>query len=426
MKKKQLSAKAMESLFPEHGNMLPIIFSSLEKKRWLSALNIPALFQGGWQYNKHLLEYKIWGNFPEIEQEYILEIFNKPIADLPKSIVGQMDVGNTVFIAGKCLEILKIDHTEFKKVLAKPGERRVDKQLAWIGMGALVSFEVAKAMENILKSGTTKNRDCLFKRTKKLLRTFLSLYTERVVLKNKIEVISTPKTSYKYLTFIGAVGNLILELAVKKNYPDDDLYISSDETGLESSLWIKFENLNLPVNHETLLTWIKEHFKILTSIFSLNLFCKTLPKELVIQELTDFFYDQRVLDFFQYCLTHTSDIMSGNMTDIAVQNEMNDSCESVHIGDLRFIHTTLDQEGRFLHVLKFSKQINSKFRKGDVLKLTPHGIGDPQTDFSVILVECHSKTQEITIRAGSKKIHLKRHILYTLKEDTNSHEDNSF
>ncbi len=353
--KKQLSAKAMTSLFPEHGNILPVIFLSLEKKRWLSASNIPALFQGGWQYNRHLLEYKIWGNFPEIEEEYILEVFNKPIADIPKSIVGQMDVGNTVFIAGKRLEILKIDHTEQKKVLAKPGEGRVDKQLAWIGMGALVSFEVAKAMEDILKSKTIKNRDCLFKRTKKLLRTLLSLYTRRVVLKNKIEVISTPKASYKYLTFIGAVGNLILEWAVKENCPDDDLYITSDETGLESSLWIKFENLNLPVNHETLQTWVKKHFKILTSIFPLNIFCKTLPRELVIQELTDFFYDQRVLDFFWHCLTHTSDIISGDITDIAAQDEINESCESVPI-DIMPGNSLLDMEKEKTTSVKKIKQ----------------------------------------------------------------------
>lgn len=326
--KKNLSVKAMISLFPEHGDVLPLIFSSLEKTRWLSALNIPALFKGGWQYNKHLLEYKIWGNFPEIEEEYSLEVFNKPVADIPKSIVGQMDVGNIVFIAGKRLEILKIDHTEHKKVLAKPGKGKEDKQLAWIGMGALVSFEVAKAMENILKNGTIKNRDCLFKRTKKLSRTFLSVYRKKVVLKNSIEVISTPKASYKYLTFIGAVGNLILEWAVKENCTDDDLYITSDETGLESSCWIKFENLDLPVNHETLQTWIKKHFKILSSIFSLNLFCKTLPKTLIIQELTDFFYDPRILDFFQYCLTHTSDTVSGDITDIVVQDEVNESDES--------------------------------------------------------------------------------------------------
>ena len=324
--KKQLSVKSMESLFPEHSNILSNIFLSLKKKRWLSALDIPGLFKGGWQYREHLFEYKIWGNFPEVSEEYILEVSDKPIADIPKSIVGQMDVGDTVFIAGKRLEILKIDHGEHKKVLAKPGTKRDEKQLAWIGMGALVSFEVAQAMKIIFKTCTTetntkKNRqienfDCLFKRTKKLVKNSLALYQNRVVLKNRIEVISSPNTSYHYLTFIGAVGNLIIEWAIREKISDDDLLIISNEIGIECSLWIKFEELNLPVDLESLQVWVKKHFKILSSILALNLFCKTLPKALIIQELTDFLYDPRVLDFFQCCLTHTSEIISGNITSI--------------------------------------------------------------------------------------------------------------
>jgi Lhr-like helicase len=319
--KKQLSVKSMESLFPEHSNILSNIFSSLEKKRWLSALNIPGLFKGGWQYREHLFEYKIWGNFPEIQKEYILEVSDKPIADIPKSIVGQMDVGDTVFIAGKRLEILKIDHSEHKKVLAKPGTRKDEKQLAWIGMGALVSFEVAQAMKDILKTQRIKNSqvensDCLFKRTKKLVNNSLDSYKNRVVLQNKIEVISSPNASYQYLTFIGAMGNLILEWAIREKVLDDDLLIISNETGIECSLRIKFEELNLPVNLESLQAWVKKHFKILSSIFTLNLFCKTLPKTLIIQELTDFLYDPRVMDFFQYCLTHTSESISGDIADI--------------------------------------------------------------------------------------------------------------
>ena len=88
------------------------------------------------------------------------------------------------------------------------------------------------------------------------------------------------------------------------------------------------------------------------------------------------------------------------------------------IGHLRFTQTRLDEEGRFLYVLKSSAPIFSKFRKGDFLRLTPHGIENLQEGFPIILVEYDIKTLEISVRARSKKMHLNKQFLYSIEEDT--------
>ncbi|MBW2656075.1 MAG: Lhr-like helicase, partial [Deltaproteobacteria bacterium] len=231
----------------------------------------------GWQYRNHLFDYKIWGNFPEAEEEYILEVSEKPIADIPQSIVSQMEVGDRVYIAGRLLKILKIDTGEPKKVLARPARGQDEKQLAWIGMGAHISYEVAKAMGNILTTGKIEDKTCLFARTKKLFLMAIKQNEKKVVLENGIEIVPGKKAPFRYRTFLGAAGNLVLEWSIRENLKDDDLFITSDEIGLECSHWIRFEDMKLPVDREEFQTWVKRHVKILGSLIPLNLFCKTLP-----------------------------------------------------------------------------------------------------------------------------------------------------
>ncbi|CCK79839.1 uncharacterized protein TOL2_C16780 [Desulfobacula toluolica Tol2] len=121
-----------------------------------------------------MFDYKIWGNFPEAETQYNLEVSGKAIADIPQSIVSQMDVGDKLYLAGRLLRILNIDIGEQKKVLARPSMGKEEKQLAWIGLGPPVSYEVARTMGHILNAGESKSKikdeNCLFSRTRKLLQ----------------------------------------------------------------------------------------------------------------------------------------------------------------------------------------------------------------------------------------------------------------
>jgi len=310
--KKLISLPSLQSLFPGHTKILPGIFKSLEKKRWLKRSRVNGLFQGGWQYRNYLLEYKIWANFPEAEETCVLEVGKKAIADIPMSIVAQMEVGDNVFIAGLRLEIMVIDTNLTKKILARPSSNPDEKQLAWVGPGAHVSYEVSQAMGHILKTGEIKDEVCLFRRAKKLLNQQFNLGEDPVILENGIRVVQGKTAPFRFQTFLGSAGNLVLEWMIRENFMTDDFFILSDETSIECSEWICFEKLDLPVDRHAFQIWVERHFKILSVLTPLNLFCKALPKSLVIEELTEFLFDRRIADAFKAYLGSSSNIVSGD------------------------------------------------------------------------------------------------------------------
>ncbi|CCK79840.1 hypothetical protein [Desulfobacula toluolica] len=94
---------------------------------------------------------------------------------------------------------------------------------------------------------------------------------------------------------------------------------------MECSDRIKFEELNLPVDKNAFQTWVKKHFKILSSLMPLNLFCKTLPRELFLQELTDFLFDHRVALAFAHYRDTSSKIISGDMADLVCDVPVQDN-----------------------------------------------------------------------------------------------------
>ncbi len=366
--KKQISLPALQSLFSQYQDILPDILASLQKKNWLKETKIKGLLKGGWQYRNHLFEYKIWGNFPEAEEEYVLDVAQKAIADLPKSIVGQMSLGDKVYIAGKRLQILKIDGKE-KKVSAKPYMGHDEKQLAWIGTGAHVSFEVAKAMAHILKTGKVADQTRLFNRTQILFQKQRQRFENPVVLENGIKVVSGQKARYRYNTFLGSAGNLVLEWCIRECFLDDDLYISSDEIGLQSSHWIKFEDMCLPENRKEFQNFIKRHFKILSSILSLNLFFKTLPKTLQIDEIIDFLYDDRVIKVFVQYAGSSSTIISGDISALAVPDPIGKPREIVPI-DITAGYALLPLEKQKIRVMRSNNGGHTGTGKRLVRRLT--------------------------------------------------------
>ena len=309
--KKRISLLSLQSLFPDQKEILPFVFSSLKKKNWLKPSGTHGLFNGGWQYRNHLLDYKIWGNFPEAEEEYSLEVSGRAIADVPQSMVSQMNVGDKVYLAGRLLRILSIDTGNRKRVLARPSKGKAEKQLAWIGLGPPVSRRVAKAMGRILNTGEIKDKTYLFSRTRILFNQAMEESKKRVVLENGIEIVPGKTALFRYRTFLGTMGNFVLEWSVREgmsgqcsarartsltgdtlnqeNPVKEDLVVTSDETGIECSREIQFEKLNLPVDRAGFRIWVSSHLKILKALVSLNLFCKTLPGELLVDEFMDFF-----------------------------------------------------------------------------------------------------------------------------------------
>ncbi|MCI5151328.1 MAG: hypothetical protein D3916_18420, partial [Candidatus Electrothrix sp. MAN1_4] len=327
----RLSLPALQELFCDSGTdsasdldseetatRLESIFQSLVKKQWLRKDKVEGLYTGGWRYWDTLMEYRIWSNFPETEIEYKLDVAGEPVADIPQTIVKQLDPGDKVLLAGRPVRILWINTKADKRIFAEPTQERLDdKELLWLGMGCHTSLETAQAMRAVLKSTNPADNeaaDGLFSRTRKLIREQMGLDAKAVLLDNGIEVVRTGTDTLQYRTYLGAVGNMLLAWSVKEYFArqGEDLEVQSDEIGLTCTQWIPFEKLLLPLQRDDFMAWTKRHFKQMRTMFPLNAFCATLPLEILRHELVDCIFDQRLIDFFQQYKDGSSEIVQGD------------------------------------------------------------------------------------------------------------------
>ncbi len=327
--KKRLSLKALQDLFsgPTAGDdavNLKDVFTSLRQKRWLKKTAVPGLFAGGWFYWDALVEHRIWSNFPESEQDYSLEVAGEAVADIPRSIVKQFDPGDHVLLAGRRLHIVSIDEGTRKRVVAEPSARLDGKELSWWGLGSHVSYEVAQAMRAVLKSTRAEDNQAapgLFSRTSQLVRQELEKDKRVVILANGIEVRRAADGSYQYRTFIGSVGNLVLAWSIREAYANqgENFQVTSDEIGVSCATMIDFQQLILPLSDGDFSWWLERHFKVLRAMFSLNSFCTTLPKKLLLRELASFIRDSRLIDFFKRCHQQSSEISRGDPANLVIR-----------------------------------------------------------------------------------------------------------
>jgi predicted RecB family nuclease len=89
------------------------------------------------------------------------------------------------------------------------------------------------------------------------------------------------------------------------------------------------------------------------------------------------------------------------------------------LGYLRFDKTLLGREGRFLSIFKTSDKTRpAKFRRGDFLKLVPHGMADVQGGFPVIMAEYDLDAGEVALLSRSGKLNVNKTLWYSLEEDT--------
>ncbi len=311
--KKTITQSALCDLFPDQRNMIAHLFEALARQQWLRKDHVTGLFKGGRRYRDYFLERRIWSNFPETEEDYVLEFAGEAIADLPKFIVRQLELGDRVQLTGKRLCVLNIDTGERKRVIAQPTDRIDEKELFWLGAGFRVSYEVAQSVRDILHKDTEKSALGLFSRTRKLLNDAARSLKRTVVLHNSIEVERSLGGLYRYRTYLGSVGNLVLQWIIEREYGDlKDFTVTSDSIGIDCSHWVNFQALPLPQDREDFAHWMKEHLESLYSLFPLNAFCEVLPRPLLVEEVTDFLFDPRVAKTFQHYLKHPSEIASGD------------------------------------------------------------------------------------------------------------------
>ena len=311
--KKGITASALCDLFPDQRDLIPQVFEAMARQQWLRKDRVTGLFKGGQRYGDCFLERRIWSNFPEAEEDYVLEFAGEAIADLPRFIVRQLEPGDRVQLTGKRLRVLNIETGERKRVVAQPTDRLDEKELFWLGSGFRVSYEVAQSVRDVRHTDVRQSMLGLFSRTRKLLNDATRSLKRAVVLHNGIEVERSLSGLYRYRTYLGSVGNLVLQWIIERDCGGvEDFEVTSDSISIDCSHWVDFQTLRLPQDRGDFAHWVEENLESLYSLFPLNAFCEVLPRALLVQEVTDFLFDPRVAKTFQGYLKHPSEIASGD------------------------------------------------------------------------------------------------------------------
>lgn len=324
--RKRLNQATLQGLFPSQAEALRTLLPVLEARAWLRRLDSPGqdtTWRGGWRYAKALYARQIWSNFPDTETVYVLEVDEEAVADVPVSVVRQLEVGDEVDLAGRRLRIVEIHEGERLVVRATPVQSENVKELLWLGSGAPVSWEVAQAVQRLLQDESVRHdavlQQGLFARPRALLERQLQQAQRRVVLHNGVEVSRTPQGLYRYATYLGSLGNTMLQHTVAAYYESrlEGLSCTADALALECTEPIDLQALPLPVGREALTTWVAQHLRALQAFVPLNAFCRALPRAMLVEEITDWFWDERLSRAFARYRQLSSAIAQGDPRHLA-------------------------------------------------------------------------------------------------------------
>jgi hypothetical protein len=293
--KKAVSHKALNALFnvPELSSMM----KEMVAKNWLQPLSESGIFSSGWRYKVALQRQLIWSNFPPADEEYEVILEKEVIAILPLSVIKQLEVGDIFQLAGKGLKLLGIEEKKTSlEAFVELSDEPVSKELSWCGYGAPISFEIAQTIKSLLL-GECKPQG-LLTRTQRLLDKATRPYVQG---KNSLYVHCLRCGTYRYETFLGTVGNFILYHQIKHQLSGkiEGLFVSFDELGIESNVWISFDTLVLPRSVSLFQEWVNVHLSLLRQAFSWNSWLFSLPEELQEKEICSSLLDRRVLEYFE-------------------------------------------------------------------------------------------------------------------------------
>jgi Lhr-like helicase len=304
---KSLASAMLHVVFPQQAAALHTLLPALAARAWLRSTaghGEQASWRGGWRYARALRARQIWSNFPDTEVVYVLEVDTEAVADVPVSVVRQLAIGDHVDLAGRRLRILDVQDGERKVVRATPVQVETAKELIWLGSGPPVSWEVAQAVQQFLNSADiTQDATLLqglFARPRALLQRQLQRAQRRVVLQNGVEVSRTSQGLYRYATYLGSLGNLMLQRTITAYYEErlEDMSCTYDALAVECTHPIDLQALPLPVGREALTTWVWQHLQALQAFLPLNTFCWALPRPMLVAEITDWLWDERLSQAF--------------------------------------------------------------------------------------------------------------------------------
>src|SRR5262249_39479314 len=78
----------------------------------------------------------------------------------------------------------------------------------------------------------------------------------------------------------------------------EDMSCTSDALAVECTHPIDLQPLPLPVGRAALTTWVAEHLQALQAFLPLNTFCWALPRSMLVAEITDWLWDERLSQAF--------------------------------------------------------------------------------------------------------------------------------
>jgi len=317
---KTLAWASLQALFPHQAEILTRLLPVLEERHWLRRAGEYAdqkLWRGGWRYAESLLARQIWSNFPDTDTIYTLEVDGEAVADLPASMARQLDAGDRVDLAGRRLLILAIQDGERQVVRATPVETQEPKELFWGGSGPPVSWEVAQAVRSYLRPDFALDATLaqgLFSRPRTLLQRQRQRAQRLLVLHNDIELSRTPQGLYRYATYVGSMGNFILQRTIATHYGPrlEDFASTADALAVECTHRIDWQQLPLPIGHPAFQRWVAQHLQALQTLLPLNTFCRALPTELLVEEVTHWLWDERLSEAFAHYRQRSSAVAHGD------------------------------------------------------------------------------------------------------------------
>jgi superfamily II DNA/RNA helicase len=317
---KTLSSATLQALFPHQAELLAKLLPVLAERHWLrraGAHGRQDIWRGGWRYAETLLSRQIWSNFPDTETVYTLDVDGEAVADLPTSVVRQLNAGDRVDLAGRRLLILAIQDGERQAVRATPVDTQEPKELFWAGSGPPVSWEVAQAVQAYLQPDLAFDATLvqgLFSRTRTLLQHQRQRAQRLLVLHNGVELSRTPQGLYRYATYLGSMGNLILQRTIAAYYGPrlEEFASTADALAVECTHRIDMQQLPLPTDRQAFQRWAAQQLQALQTLLPLNAFCRALPMELLVEEVTHWLWDERLAQAFAHYRQRSSAVARGD------------------------------------------------------------------------------------------------------------------
>lgn len=296
---KRVSERFLAALFHHHIEELHALFHEMIRTQWLKQTPQPGLFTGSWRYVNARKKQQIWSNFPSTQVEYDVVLAQETIATLPLSVIRQLKVGACIQLTGRVLKVLDIiETTALHEVNVEEAQDLVQQEILWAGCGVPICFEVAQKMGELLLGKHVLQG--LFHRTKQLLEKTRENIQRSKATSSGLRVRLT-KNGYAYDTFLGSVGNFIVQQIVKETFHDtiEGLWVHYDEIGIECSVFFDFSALPLPDSLTLLQKWLYAHTDLLKVHFSWNHWLHALPQPLAYKEIASYFLDERLVEAFK-------------------------------------------------------------------------------------------------------------------------------